>query len=915
MSFFANIALTAQSVPSILLIDSSGSVNESFITNVTVFDKFNDVLSNIPNEMFRMLYWNSPNPSSTFKDGTFIIPHIVKKSNIYQTMQLVKPNVGNSTKPSNAFAKIPKDWISDVSPTHIYYITDGQIDRDNIQPLKSEIITLFKNHNNIHLHLITVESRNIDLNNSETLKTQAGGDVYKLFCDNNLTKHITEFTSITRNCQNGHKHIDVIIPPEGFIPYEQNYFSETDISDFIDYIKNIIQTNSQNEDYLIRIVQNLTSTIRYLNKNKLPLMSSKNIRNFCDLFNGTVIDRTIVEFMLNETTKQENNSIVYSEYRTRMKEYFKQADKFLSENVKTAIGLTKLFITLPIDDVIVVGNTNLVTESCKMGNKIFPESSIVLNNIKIPVLPLESNYLSDMNEQCTRQYIRQMISTLLNIGVMDDYIIYIVMAMNLRVALSDIDGRYKNGFKKFAEIMLKKKRLNTTITELEYFSQGNAPTPNDNKVESFNHMMLKLKTLFEINCENHTLWYAMCLAIGNVELNAKQLIYCQSSITTDFPNLINVRDNLLNCMKPLVKPITILEKFQKYDYFCIYSGVSTSESGGFIMLSHNNKNGLLCCPQNVISEKAYNNIKNNSSILCPDCYCNIKKFEQVNPKSIVNETISITNNCFSQNISSVFSFNNNNNNKNNNNTYNNNNNTYNNNNNNNNTYNNNNNTYNKNSNNSNNSNNFNNNKNNIATKTNTTNSLNANFDNSKKRVIFLRGTIGCGKTTYANTLQKKILENGQNCIIVSVDNYVIQGYQPKEGVKKIVDDIENVKNLDNITIIVDTCGESAGLKNVFSHDLSGWYSEIVYPCYNKSMIKQYLAWSLNNVLNRTKRTSNSTYNINPVDVGEQVCRDVHIKKAMNIFGKKLVKGLDFTDLSLVHEYNQFLNNTTRVATC
>ena len=925
MSFFENILsnITLQTVPSILLIDSSGSVGDSFEKNRTVFDKFDDVLTNIPNEMFRMIFWNSPGRNECFKlfkDGTFIVPHIVKKTSVHQTMQLTKQEVGNSTKPSNAFAKIPNDWISDVLPTHIYYITDGQIDSDNILPLKNEIIKLFKNHNNIHLHLITVENRNIDLNNNETLKTQAGGDVYKLFCDNGLTKHITEFTSITKNCPNGHKHIDVVIPPEGFIPYEQNYFAETNLGDFIDYINNIIKTNSQNEDYLIRIIQNLTSTIRYLNKNKLPTMSSKIIRTFCDLFNETVIDKTIVEFMLNETTKQENNSIVYSEYRKRVKEYFKQADEFLGKNVKVAIGLNKLFITLPIDNIVVVGNSSLVVESCMMGKKVFPESSIILtndnnnnngnnnNNVKIPVLPFETTYLSDMNEQCIRQYIRQMISTLLNIGVMDDYIIYVVMAMNLRVSLSNINERYKNGFKKFAIIMLKKKRLNTTITELEYFAQGNAPTPNDNKVESFNSMMTKLKTfLNNINCENHTLWYAMCLAINNDELCAKQLIHCQNAILIDFPKIPNIRNALLNYFQPLIKPISVLEKFQQYDYFCIYSGISTSTSGGYIISNHNNKAGILCCPQNVISEKAYNNLKISNNILCPECYSRVSLFEKVLPKNGLNDNsnLIITNDCFSKSITStkdafnsfsnIFNVNKPLNNDGLSNVF----------------------KVNKPFDNNNNSlNNIDNsnmgtgktNVNYVSNNTlnNTTKNLN---NNNKKCVVFMKGTIGAGKTTFSTLLHKKLLEAGQNCIIIGMDKYVIQGYQPNMAVNKISDDIENVKNLDNVTIIVDTCGESASLNNLFNHNLSGWSSHIVYPSYNKSMLKQYLAWSLNNVLNRQKRTSNSNYNINPIDAGEQICRDVHKKKAINVFGKKNVQSLNFqNNFTFVSEYQQFLND-------
>ena len=396
MSFFETVSENEQKQPAILLVDASGSVKEHFANNVLVFEKFENIIQTINNDGFRIIFWNSDCVTvNQFNRGIFLLPHVVKKSALHQAFTIAKSSISNGclTYPHLSFNAIPKEWISNVDPTHIYFMTDGQI--TNYSHLKEElkysIETLFKTYNNIHLHLITVENKIVSLNESESLKTMAGGDVFNIFRDNNLTKHITEFNSFTLNKQDGHKHINNVIPPVGFIPYEQNYFSLTNTELFMEYIYNTIQTNSQNEEYLIRIIQNLTPTIKYLIKEKPNSKSINIIKNFCQMFNNTIIDSTIVEFMFNDTTKQENGSIIYSEYRKKIKEFYKQADLFLSGDTKTAIGCSKLFITLPIDNVIITGGLNNVTESCKIYSKIFQNSSILLNNIKIPVLPF-GNY-------------------------------------------------------------------------------------------------------------------------------------------------------------------------------------------------------------------------------------------------------------------------------------------------------------------------------------------------------------------------------------------------------------------------------------------------------------------------------------------------------------------------------------------
>lgn len=876
MSLFELITDVAQKQPAILLIDSSGSTKESFdkVANQVVFDKFEEIVKNIPNDFFRVIFWNTPTITrGNFKYGIFSMPHIVKKTALHQLFEIAKVDVSNQclTFPHIGFDAIPNDWINNINSTHIYFLTDGEITTnahgiDSKNSLKSSIVKLFKTHNNIHLHLITVEPRIIDLNNVETLNSIAGGDVFKVFKENNLTKHITEFKSFTLNNKDGYKHIDVIIPPEGFIPYEQNYFSESNTAEFIQYISGLVESKKDDEEYLIKVIQNLTITIRYLIKDKLPTLSSNIIRTFCNIFENTVIDKTIAEFMLRDTTQQETNSIVYSEYRKRVKEYFKQAEEFLSKDVKVATGIRNNFITLPIDDIIVTGNANAVNYTWNAFKKQYPNSCITVNgNIKIPVLPFENTRLTDINEQCIRQYVRAMISAIYNINAMDDYVIYIVLVLVLRTILSDIPENVKQSMRMIGIIMMKKKRLNTVDTELEYFSKGHVPAPNDCKPESFVKIMGAIKTLFNIDCQTHTLWYALCLALNNEELALRQLIHCNADILIDFPQIINAKTQLLGLIRNKFTPINHVNFIQScLDYTCIYTGKDTSGLGGYVIREHNQ-----CIPQYVISTDGYAKIRNNLTIFCPDCYTKIgiNHFEQVGAK--INEvldvsTANITNKCFSSNKNTTVVAPMNNNNRN---------------------------TV-------------------IAPPTTvfvTPQTISTSPTNNY--IIFMKGTVGSGKTTFSESLQQKLAIEGWNCFVTGVDKFCISGYTSQEAVQQVKNEISLIKNYKNKTVlIIDTCGENINAKNTFGYDLSSWKTIVVTPNFNKQLLTEYLSWSLNNVLKRERYNSLSNYYLNKFSASEQICYDVHYKKASNLFGKKNVTKLTCVNYGDVERYQKFLDD-------
>ncbi len=84
--------------------------------------------------------------------------------------------------------------------------------------------------------------------------------------------------------------------------------------------------------------------------------------------------------------------------------------------------------------------------------------------------------------------------------------------------------------------MLKKKRLNSDMTELERLENGDIPLPNSGKIETFYNYMNIVSTQLELKLEPLTLWYAICLSLDNDKL-LKQFIHCKESIEKDFPTI------------------------------------------------------------------------------------------------------------------------------------------------------------------------------------------------------------------------------------------------------------------------------------------------------------------------------------------------------------------------------------------
>jgi hypothetical protein len=859
MDFFEKPAQTLGQNPIIVLIDASGSTTSEYLPPMTINQKMEQIIQALPTENYRLIFWNSdyPDPeiNRDFRQGVITLPYVVSKASLKPAFAHVRSKIRGCcyTYPHVGFRAIPNEWIDDKSPTHIYFVTDGVMGPPSAcsigelkNHLRREIEQLFKRHNNVHLHLVTVERQNYDFGAVETLQVSAGGDVFEVIRSNQLTKYITEFVCYTPKYVDGYRHINTVIPPAGYIPFIDNYFSETKMPQFVRYLSDLIHKTSD-EDQLLKIIQSLSTTLRFLTKDKPQHLVESTVRHFCDLFNGSVIEPSMVQFILSDSVmlEQQGKAIVFSQYRARLRDLYKQAQALLEQNSKNALGLNQEFISLPIDDKVVYGHQMLVTESIHLTKSTYPNSSIMVNQTKIPVIPLlTSDQMSPLNEQCLRQFTRAIVGQQYHVDQMGDIVIHVVLGLALRAKLSPIDPKYKKAYQYLARVMLRKKRLNTDTTELERLINGELPIPNNGKMDQFYGFMDVVARLLGLHYRPMTLWYLLCSVLDSQELMTKQLIHCADALAVDFPNI--EPQNLLTSVT--ITPIQVYEK-SLTDYKCIITLEDCSTDGGYLFCSHTSPTGATCSPVFVVSKHGHQMLVDRGQILCPVCYQDItvQQFRPIGPKSNDDATI------FPDGTKSPFG------------------------------------------------------RTHSEPEPSQTqpsqpqpsqtqpsqpqpSQTQPSRSNQRKYLVILKGTVGAGKSTFADRLKTVIEQNGGMCLVEGTDRYCVAGHSIQSACQQVTAHLSAFKGADHPfkVVIIDTCGDRDTGSKAFNVDFRDWKLVRVYPNYTKDKMRGYLAWSLRNVLRRESVTTDSKYYLNPVSAGLKVCMDVHRKKATSLWKQNVL---------------------------
>lgn len=881
------ITLASSQTP-ILLVDASGSTVLTKFDGVDVIDQIKEVIKKLPEDQFRIIFWNSTNvkedaPDDKFTTGVYRLPFVVKKNTLDHTFTHVKPSIKPNclTFPHLGFNSIPDDWISKMDQTKIYFITDGEIGYGSITQyelgklktdLSQSITNLCTKHSKIQLNIITVEPKHRDFNQIETLTSAAGCDVYKVIMDNRLTKYITKFTSYTPNNLDGFVHINKNIPPKGFIPYGDKCFSELRVTEFIHFMIETVSNVRDNDDQLLKIVQMLSSTLCELTRDKPLHIRNDIINTFCGLFNGTSLDIMFVRFIITEAIQKESDGTanVFAAYRAKLKDLYKQATELLLSNVKEAVNINECFMTLPIKSSsgktkIITGHHRLIDKQLVVTHKVYPQSAIKIRDITLPVLPYITHSSSPMNEQCLRQWTRLLIGKMYNLSVMEDIIIYVVLGIVLQVVVSSVPDTVKDAYRRLGHVMLRKKRMNSDRTELERLEGGELPIPNSGKIEGFYRFMDVVNEQLGFKFNSMTTWYILCLALDNQHLINNQLVHCKDSIEKDFPGIglseAGCRNLLLNVKKMMDTNIDHIDMPHEMvlDYNCLITLENLEKVGGYQFLPHTNMSGVVCNPVYILSDDGYNALISSTSV-CPICYSHLtaESFTKIGPKPDINiddildaDTINVFEEKYAAPkimTGSVYS----------------------------------------------------------SSSSGLSSSSSSSSYIPKKSVslvvkvapkehsmlVIMKGVVGAGKTTFSERLKAECEKMGKICFVEGVDKYCKNGDSMENAISKIKENLMTINNLDNtanVVVCIDTCGEHTNNKTneIFGINFAGWKRMNIWVNLDRGHLENYLAWTLRNVLYRTQVTADCNYWLNPEGASVSKCIEVHTKKAKALFGKKV----------------------------
>src|SRR5437016_768328 len=92
-SFYIEDQVSSQ--PAILLVDASNSVlvnqfPETHLKDVTIWKKMLTIAEQLPNEQFRVLFWNTTENEGGFAKDAMVVPYVVEKKKLAGWFELAK---------------------------------------------------------------------------------------------------------------------------------------------------------------------------------------------------------------------------------------------------------------------------------------------------------------------------------------------------------------------------------------------------------------------------------------------------------------------------------------------------------------------------------------------------------------------------------------------------------------------------------------------------------------------------------------------------------------------------------------------------------------------------------------------------------------------------------------------------------
>lgn len=750
-------------------------------------------------------------------------------------MLSTKSMIGGSTQPYLGFTAIETEWLKD--DPHVFLFTDGQMnsDRSNRDNLAREINKL-----TARLSIIAVENLNRNFDNVEMMQNAAGGDVYKLVQDNRLTKKIMSFESY---CLNGKStQISRVSAPPGFAAYGDRYFSVTRVHEFLGHVKQELESHPDEKDQL-EIAQKLSITLEYLTRDKPRPLTDDIIKTFCSLF---AMDKNLIRYILTEAIDSERGgqAAVLANYRAQAKNFFKLADEHIKRDVSFAVGITECdkFVSPVLMGRVLTGSYRLVDKTVTIARFNYPRAGFTDT---VPVLPLltDATKLSELQEQCLRQWIRTTMAALYATHPVSDQIIYLFMGLNWFVRQSAaVSDQVKKAYQNLTRVVLNKKRSNSVQTEYDRINAGEFPMPNSGKIEDFFAIMRGVAQKLEIETTPLKLWHEMCLALDQKVANLQER-HCVEELKND----ISVKSAPFQQDEV---PDTMA-----FDYQCIVTLDDISETGGYRIVPHNSVAGA-CSPVYLISADGKSQMLASQNCACPVCYTALtaNDFQVMGPKVAFELPASYSSNDLKAKFGAVpaaqdrLSSNRNNQNR--------------------------------------------------PAQPPAGGSM-KNANGKTGILVILKGTVGAGKSTTASAIYDAVMARGGSCYNEGADKYSKVGKNAGVEVQLALSKIRQDTN-DDLVVVIDTCGETMTKKSfvVFGLDFTGWNKVDIIPNYDPRNAKGYFAWSLRNVLQRGKPGPDNSYYLSPTGAGISTCINVHKKKSQRLFGKQFKQDWKFDGASI-----------------
>ena len=450
-----------------------------------------------------------------------LIDHPVNIDNIYDSIKDA-PIQHSNTYLGPALKLIEKDKYND-----IIIVTDGEI-HDNSKIVVDAVKELFLNSNKLlNLYLVTVEANHNDF---RIVSSQVGTEIYDILYKNFITNYIRYYIRFNYKYDN-EPFINLYNPiiADNYIPFGDEQFHIKDHELFLDFIiKKIHATNND----LIKIIYDLSYSVKYILKNTPTNMQPKIIEQYMDIINES--DNVSCAKLFLELIKlhQLGFTTTFESYNEKRNTLFSKAKQSLQEN--TAKALTCLpyydFITVPVmsdQGMKIFQSNNLDTIYIK--NNKFNFGGIKVENAIIPILPL-NNIFDHFTNQSIRIWIRMIYASQFNCNTNSDIILYAFLGVVLKVIMSDLPIEIKNIYRKLGIVLLDRNRYGSNgVTENE-FLKSNKPKSVSSESINIEDILAKATKLNQLDIDPLMYWYACVCALNNSAIKTHQLEYCKNNI-------------------------------------------------------------------------------------------------------------------------------------------------------------------------------------------------------------------------------------------------------------------------------------------------------------------------------------------------------------------------------------------------